>query len=116
MHVYKTELTNVIIIVVHGIHCLIPLSQSVCSCSIDGALRRFGRFDKEILVGVPDKLGRLEILRIHTKNMKLTDDVDIEKIAAECHGYVGSDLSSLCSEAALQHVRKSCYHACIITF
>ena len=50
-------------------------------------------------------LGRLEILCIHTKNMKLGRDVDLEQVAAECHGFVGSDLASLCSEAALQQVR-----------
>ena len=49
--------------------------------------------------------GRLEILRIHTKNMKLFTDVDLEQVAAETHGYVGSDVASLCSEAALQQVR-----------
>lgn len=48
--------------------------------SIDGALRRFGRFDKEIDIGIPDATGRLEILRIHTKNMKLADDVDLEEV------------------------------------
>lgn len=51
--------------------------------------------------------GRLEILRIHTKNMKLDKDVDLEQVAAECHGFVGSDLASLCSEAALQQVRNA---------
>lgn len=49
--------------------------------------------------------GRLEVLRIHTKNMKLADDVDLEQIAAETHGHVGADLASLCSEAALQQIR-----------
>ncbi|XP_019859934.1 PREDICTED: transitional endoplasmic reticulum ATPase-like isoform X2 [Amphimedon queenslandica] len=73
--------------------------------SIDRALRRFGRFDREILVGVPDELGRLEILRIHTKKMKLADDVKLDQIAAKCHGYVGADLCSVCSEAAMQHIR-----------
>jgi ATP-dependent 26S proteasome regulatory subunit len=48
--------------------------------SIDGALRRFGRFDREIDIGIPDATGRLEILRIHTKNMKLADDVDLEQV------------------------------------
>lgn len=48
--------------------------------SIDGALRRFGRFDREIDIGIPDATGRLEILRIHTKNMKLADDVDLEEV------------------------------------
>ena len=125
--------------------------------SIDSALRRFGRFDHEIDIGIPDATGRLEILRIHTKNMKLDDDVDLEHVREEeimravkkerergvctsvlwlsvlynvnhnvpstevvvimlyflacflfrlpqCHGHVGSDLASLCSEAALQQV------------
>lgn len=74
--------------------------------SIDPALRRFGRFDREVDIGIPDPTGRLEILRIHTKNMKLADDVDLETIAAETHGYVGSDLASLCSEAAMQQIRE----------
>uniref|UniRef100_A0A0K0EHY8 vesicle-fusing ATPase n=1 Tax=Strongyloides stercoralis TaxID=6248 RepID=A0A0K0EHY8_STRER len=74
--------------------------------SIDPALRRFGRFDREIDIGIPDSIGRLEILRIHTKNMKLADDVNLETIANECHGYVGADLASLCSEAAIQQIRE----------
>ncbi|KAM0793495.1 hypothetical protein ACM66B_000934 [Microbotryomycetes sp. NB124-2] len=74
--------------------------------SIDPALRRFGRFDREVDIGIPDATGRLEILRIHTKNMKLADDVDLEKIAADTHGYVGSDVASLCSEAAMQQIRE----------
>lgn len=74
--------------------------------SIDPALRRFGRFDREIDIGIPDPVGRLEILRIHTKNMKLDEDVDLEKIASETHGYVGSDIASLCSEAAMQQIRE----------
>jgi transitional endoplasmic reticulum ATPase len=74
--------------------------------SIDSALRRFGRFDREIDIGIPDAIGRLEILRIHTKNVKLADDVDLEQIAAETHGHVGADVASLCSEAALQQIRE----------
>ncbi|KAJ3025136.1 UNVERIFIED_CONTAM: AAA ATPase cdc48 [Siphonaria sp. JEL0065] len=74
--------------------------------SIDPALRRFGRFDREIDIGIPDPTGRLEILRIHTKNMKLGDDVDLEQVASETHGFVGSDLASLCSEAAMQQIRE----------
>ncbi|XP_034452990.1 transitional endoplasmic reticulum ATPase isoform X2 [Hippoglossus hippoglossus] len=74
--------------------------------SVDPALRRFGRFDREIDIGIPDPTGRLEILQIHTKNMKLSDDIDIEKIARETHGHVGADLAALCSEAALQAIRK----------
>ena len=74
--------------------------------SIDPALRRFGRFDREVDIGIPDPTGRLEILQIHTKNMKLAEDVDLESIAAETHGYVGSDVASLCSEAAMQQIRE----------
>jgi len=73
--------------------------------SIDPALRRFGRFDREIDIGIPDATGRLEVLRIHTKNMKLADDVELEQVANETHGHVGADLAALCSEAALQQIR-----------
>ncbi|KAL3655395.1 AAA ATPase cdc48 [Castilleja foliolosa] len=74
--------------------------------SIDAALRRFGRFDREIDIGVPDDVGRLEVLRIHTKNMKLAEDVDLERVAKDTHGYVGADLAALCTEAALQCIRE----------
>ncbi|CAI9107026.1 OLC1v1006293C1 [Oldenlandia corymbosa var. corymbosa] len=74
--------------------------------SIDPALRRFGRFDREIDIGVPDEVGRLEVLQIHTKNMKLADDVDLERVSKDTHGYVGADLAALCSEAALQCIRE----------
>ena len=77
--------------------------------SIDPALRRFGRFDREVDIGIPDATGRLEVLRIHTKNMKLAADVDLEQIANETHGYVGADLAALCSEAALQQVCFVCF-------
>jgi transitional endoplasmic reticulum ATPase len=74
--------------------------------SIDAALRRFGRFDREIDIGVPDEVGRMEILRIHTKNMKLSQDVDLAEIAKSTHGFVGADLAALCTEAALQCIRE----------
>jgi len=74
--------------------------------SIDPALRRFGRFDREVDISIPDPTGRLEILSIHTKNMKLADDVDLEAVAKETHGHVGSDLAALCTEAALQCIRE----------
>lgn len=74
--------------------------------SIDPALRRFGRFDREVDIGIPDAIGRLEILRIHTKNMKLSPEVDLESIANETHGYVGSDLAALSTEAALHCIRE----------
>lgn len=74
--------------------------------TIDPALRRFGRFDREIDIGVPDEIGRMEILRIHTKNMKLDEDVDLVSIAKETHGFVGADIAQLCTEAALQCIRE----------
>jgi transitional endoplasmic reticulum ATPase len=73
--------------------------------TIDPALRRFGRFDREIDIGVPDETGRLEVLAIHTKKMKLDDDVDLEPIAHDTHGFVGADLASLCTEAAMLCIR-----------
>lgn len=74
--------------------------------TIDPALRRFGRFDREVDIGIPDATGRLEIMRIHTKNMKLSDEVDLEVLAKETHGYVGADMAALCTEAALQCIRE----------
>jgi len=73
---------------------------------IDPALRRFGRFDRELDIGVPDEVGRMEILRIHTKNMKLAEDVDLADVAKATHGYVGADMAALCTEAALQCIRE----------
>lgn len=82
--------------------CLSVLSPN----SIDPALRRFGRFDREIEIGVPDTDGRLEILTIHTKNMKLHEDVDMQRIADNTHGFVGADMKALCTEAALGCIRE----------
>src|SRR5437016_5590679 len=70
--------------------------------AIDPALRRPGRFDREIEIKVPDKKGRYEILLIHTRNMPLLQDVDVEKLAAISHGFVGADLEYLCKEAAMK--------------
>jgi len=74
--------------------------------TLDPALRRFGRFDREVDIGVPDENGRLEVIRIHTKNMRLAEDVDLEMVAKETHGYVGADLAACCTEAALQCIRE----------
>ncbi len=74
--------------------------------ALDPALRRPGRFDREIEIRVPDKKGRHDILLIHTRNMPLTDDVNLEKIAAISHGYVGADLEYLCKEAAMKCLRR----------
>lgn len=73
---------------------------------IDPALRRFGRFDRELDIGVPDDAGRLEILRIKTRNMKVAKDCDLEQIAKDTHGYVGADIAQLCMEAAFQSIRE----------
>ena len=73
---------------------------------IDPALRRFGRFGKEIEMGIPNETGRLDILGIQTKNMKLSKDVKLIEIAQETHGYVGADLAELCSGAARLCIRE----------
>ena len=74
--------------------------------SIDGALRRPGRFDREIEIGVPDKDGRKEILEIHTRGMPLAEDVDLDNLAETTHGFVGADLEALSKEAAMRVVRR----------
>ncbi|RJX16514.1 AAA family ATPase [Candidatus Bathyarchaeota archaeon] len=74
--------------------------------AIDPALRRPGRFDREIEIGVPDKNGRLEILQIHTRGMPLAKDVNLEEIADITHGFVGADLAALCREAAMRTLRR----------
>lgn len=74
--------------------------------SLDPALRRPGRFDREIELGVPSKQGRLEILQIHTRGMPLAKDVEIDKIAEITYGYVGADLNALCKEGAMHALRR----------
>ncbi|MFC6785499.1 CDC48 family AAA ATPase [Halobaculum halobium] len=74
--------------------------------AIDPALRRGGRFDREIEVGVPDRDGRKEILQVHTRNMPLSDDVDIDEYAETTHGFVGADLESLAKEAGMNSLRR----------
>ncbi len=74
--------------------------------SLDPALRRPGRFDREISIGVPRKEGRLKILKIHTRNMPLTKDVNLDKLAEITHGFVGADLEALAKEAAMNVLRK----------
>ena len=74
--------------------------------AVDPALRRPGRFDREIELGVPDKDGRLEILQIHARGMPLAKDVDLEKLADISHGFVGADLQALSKEAAMRALRR----------
>ncbi len=74
--------------------------------ALDPALRRPGRFDREIEIGIPDREGRLEILQIHTRGVPLAEDVDLEKIADVTHGFVGADLEVLVKEAAMRALRR----------
>jgi transitional endoplasmic reticulum ATPase len=78
--------------------------------AVDPALRRPGRFDREIEIGVPDKTGRLEVLHIHSRGMPLTEEgdlrVDLESLASRTHGFVGADLHALCREAAMKALRR----------
>jgi len=74
--------------------------------AIDPALRRPGRFDREIEIGVPDKQGRFEILQIHTRAMPLAQDVDLKRLYEITHGYTGADIASLCREAAMKALRR----------
>ena len=74
--------------------------------AIDPALRRPGRFDREIEIGVPNRDGRLEVLQIHTRGMPLDKDVDLQKLADISHGFVGADLQALAKEAAIRALRR----------
>lgn len=74
--------------------------------SLDPALRRPGRFDREISISIPDQRGRLDILHIHTRGMPLREDVDMEKLSQITHGFVGADLEALCREAAMNALRE----------
>ena len=74
--------------------------------SVDPALRRPGRFDREIEISVPNADGRLEVLQIHTRGMPIADDVELKILASELHGYTGADMKSLCREAAMKSIRR----------
>jgi len=74
--------------------------------SVDPALRRPGRFDREIEISVPNIDGRIEILQIHTRGMPIGKDVDLKKLASELHGYTGADIKSLCRESAIKAIRR----------
>lgn len=74
--------------------------------SVDPALRRPGRFDREFEISVPNEDGRLEILEIHSREMPLSEDIDLKDLSSELHGYTGADIKSLCREAALKSIRR----------
>lgn len=75
--------------------------------ALDPALRRPGRFDREVSLDVPDRNGRAQILDIHTRGMPLDDDIELERLADMTHGFVGADIENLCREAAMKSLRKS---------
>ncbi len=85
---------------------LIVIGATNIPNSLDPALRRPGRFDREIAISIPDQRGRLEILQIHSRGMPLAPDVDLEKLSQITHGFVGADLEALCREAAMNALRK----------
>ena len=74
--------------------------------SVDPALRRPGRFDREVEISVPNEDGRLEVLQIHTRGMPIDEEIDLRELASELHGYTGADIKSLCREAALKAIRR----------
>jgi transitional endoplasmic reticulum ATPase len=86
---------------------VVVLAATNLADSIDPALRRPGRFDREIRVDPPDRAGRHEILGVHTRAMPLAPDVDLASLAASTHGYVGADLAALCREAAIATLRRT---------
>jgi len=85
---------------------VIVLGASNRPDSVDPALRRPGRFDREMEISVPNADGRLEILHIHTRGMPLSDDIDLKNLASELHGYTGADIKSLCRECAIKAIRR----------
>ncbi len=85
---------------------VIVLGATNRSESLDPALRRPGRFDREIEIGVPNVEGRLEILQIHTRGMPLSEDIDLQELATRLHGYTGADIKALCREAAMKALRR----------
>ena len=74
--------------------------------SVDPALRRPGRFDREVEISVPNEDGRLEVLLIHSRGMPISEDVDLKILSSELHGYTGADIKSLCREAAMKSIRR----------
>ena len=74
--------------------------------SVDPALRRPGRFDREVEISVPNEDGRLEVLLIHTRGMPISEDVDLKMLSSELHGYTGADIKSLCREAAMKSIHR----------
>jgi transitional endoplasmic reticulum ATPase len=92
-----------------GLHArsnLVVIAATNRPDALDEALRRPGRFDREIVLGVPDESGRREIIGIHTRGMPLADDVDLAELARTTHGFVGADIAALAREAAIEAVRR----------
>jgi transitional endoplasmic reticulum ATPase len=85
---------------------VIVLAATNIPNALDPALRRPGRFDREISISIPDRVGRKEILEVHSRGMPLADDVDLDRLASISHGFVGADLEALCREAAMICLRR----------
>jgi len=85
---------------------LIVIAATNLPNALDPALRRPGRFDREITIPIPDRHGRLEILEIHSRGMPLAENVDMAHLAEVTHGFVGADLEALCREAAMSCLRR----------
>src|SRR5205807_1251250 len=87
-------------------HGLILLAATNRPEILDPALLRAGRFDRQVLVDRPDRIGRLQILQVHAKKIRLAPDADLEKVAALTPGFTGADLANLVNEAALHATRR----------
>jgi len=85
---------------------VIVLGASNRPDSVDPALRRPGRFDREVEISVPNEDGRFEVLQIHTRGMPISNDINLKSLSAELHGYTGADIKSLCREAAMKSIRR----------
>lgn len=106
---FEKRLTSQLLTLMDGLHTrgeIIVIGATNRPNAIDPALRRPGRFDREIELGVPDQEGRKEILRIHTKKMPLSNDVSLGKLSSETHGFVGADIAALCRESAMHALRR----------
>ncbi|MHA1972046.1 MAG: CDC48 family AAA ATPase [Candidatus Hodarchaeales archaeon] len=108
-HVMESVVNQILSLLdgLESLHDVVVLAASNRPDMIDPALLRPGRFDRLVLVSAPDEKSRIKILEIHTKNMKLAPDVDIDKIAQQLKGYVGADIEAICREAVMIALRKN---------
>jgi len=90
---------------------IVVLAATTKQNDLDPAVRRFGRLDREIELLVPDQAQRFEILQVHSRGVRLANDVDLEAVSKDCHGFVGADLAQVCAEAALACVKDNLLYA-----